>query len=275
VQLYKAAIGARGQRFYYEQFARFKRRGVVGASWNWPAFVATLPWLIYRKMWLPAAAYAALPLVAALPMMVAFAFFGDNAWVLVWGIAIVYGVAAFVVPALYANALYFWHCQSKVREARVDSHELPQQLAYLERAGGTSLAGLVMAFAFALFPALAGAGALGYQWVVDARVRGEVADGIRAGKNALAAVSKYFARSRRLPVTLQETGYLPTLPKSVRAIRVDPRSGAVLVELAGGVIDGSMVKLLPGNDKFDPDAAKCVSHDVPARYLPTECRPDA
>ena len=58
-ELYRAAIGPHGQDYYMRQFAKFDAHGKTGVSWHWPAYWATLNWLIYRKMWGWALAYAA------------------------------------------------------------------------------------------------------------------------------------------------------------------------------------------------------------------------
>ena len=56
--LYRAAIGPIGTGFYLPIFNRFEAADRGGISWNWPASLATLNWLAFRKLWSAALAYA-------------------------------------------------------------------------------------------------------------------------------------------------------------------------------------------------------------------------
>ena len=58
-ELYRAAIGPSAQDYYLKHFLRFDSEGKTSATWHWPAYWATLNWLIYRRMWAWALGYAA------------------------------------------------------------------------------------------------------------------------------------------------------------------------------------------------------------------------
>ena len=116
-ELYRAAIGPRGQDYYLRQFTRFDAAGKTGASWHWAAYWSTLNWLIYRKMWGQALAYLAAVLgMALLVFGVGKLLFNysDTTGLLLF---LAFLTAAFVVPGLYANAWYYNFCNEKISAA--------------------------------------------------------------------------------------------------------------------------------------------------------------
>jgi cell division septation protein DedD len=125
-ELYRAAIGPRGQDYYLRQFARFDTAGKTGASWHWAAYWSTLNWLIYRKMWGQALAYVAAVLGMALLV------FGIGKLLLNYdsttGLALflLFLTAAFVVPGLYANAWYYNFCNEKISAALRTTQDVKQ-----------------------------------------------------------------------------------------------------------------------------------------------------
>lgn len=116
-ELYKAAIGSRGQDYYLRHFLKFDAGGKTGVSWHWPACCATLSWLAYRKMWRWALTYAALLLGLALLV------FGVGKLVFDYSessgllLSLLFLGAAFVLPGLYANAWYYIFCSEKISAA--------------------------------------------------------------------------------------------------------------------------------------------------------------
>lgn len=125
-ELYRAAIGPRGQDYYLRQFARFDTAGKTGASWHWAAYWSTLNWLVYRKMWGQALAYVAAVLGMALLV------FGVGKLLLNYdsttGLALflLFLTAAFVVPGLYANAWYYNFCNEKISAALRETQDVQQ-----------------------------------------------------------------------------------------------------------------------------------------------------
>lgn len=116
-ELYRAAIGPRGQDYYLRQFTRFDTAGKTGASWHWAAYWSTLNWLVYRKMWGQALAYMAAVLGMALLVFgvgkLLFSY-SDTTGLLLF---LAFLTAAFVVPGLYANAWYYNFCNEKISAA--------------------------------------------------------------------------------------------------------------------------------------------------------------
>ena len=117
VELYRAAIGPRGQDYYLRQFTRFDAAGKTGASWHWAAYWSTLNWLVYRQMWSQALAYVASVLGLALLV------FGVGKLVLNYSdttgllLFLLFLTTAFVVPGLYANAWFYNFCNERISAA--------------------------------------------------------------------------------------------------------------------------------------------------------------
>lgn len=125
-ELYKAAIGPRGQDYYLRQFLKFDADGRVSATWHWPACCATLNWLVFRKMWDWALAYGAALLGLALVIFGVGKLlfnYSDSTGLL---LLLLFLTAAFVLPGLYANAWYYTSCSKKISAALRNTAEVKE-----------------------------------------------------------------------------------------------------------------------------------------------------
>ena len=156
-ELYRAAIGPRGQDYYLRQFAKFDANGKTGPTWHWPAYWATLNWLFYRRMWGWALAYAAALFGTALLI------FGLGKLVFSYsdstGIALflLLMTAAFILPGMYANAWFYAHCNEKISAALRSSAEIKDACDVLSDQASSSKRGFALASAnVAMMALLAG-----------------------------------------------------------------------------------------------------------------------
>jgi cell division septation protein DedD len=144
-ELYRAAIGPRGQDYYLRQFARFDANGRTGASWHWPAYWATLNWLIYRRMWGWALAYVASLLGLGLVIFgvgkLVFSY-SDTTGLLLF---MVFLTAAFVLPGLYANAWFYTYCNEKISAALRSTSEIKDACEVLRSEASTNTRWLTLA----------------------------------------------------------------------------------------------------------------------------------
>lgn len=132
-ELYRAAIGPRGQDYYLRQFTRFDANGKAGTSWHWPAYWSTFNWLVYRRMWGWALAYA-----GAL-LGLAFLIFGvgkllfnySDATALLLFLLLL--TVAFVWPGLYANAWFYTHLNEKISAVLRESADVETARVALAR----------------------------------------------------------------------------------------------------------------------------------------------
>lgn len=137
-ELYRAAIGPRGQDYYLRQFARFDANGKTGPTWHWPAYWSTVNWLIYRKMWVWALAYVAAPLGLALAIFgigkLVFSY-SDTTGVLLFLVLL---TGAFILPGLYANAWFYTYCNEKISATLRSTHEIKDTCEALAEQASTS-----------------------------------------------------------------------------------------------------------------------------------------
>lgn len=136
-EFYKVIVGPKNHDYYLHHFAAFHSYGKAGASWHWPAFFFSFFWFLYRKMWLDAFLY------------LFWSFFILSVDAAMHCNFILYFVGIFIVPSMYANALYYNHCKDKISAVKASPHDLQRQLDELSRKGGTSLmVALIVPFFF-------------------------------------------------------------------------------------------------------------------------------
>ena len=130
--LYQALIGPVHTDYYLEHFARFDAAGKGGASWNWAAFVNPLGWLAFRRMWTEALLFASLSVLLALALFGALPLLWGSSQELLLGSLALYLATLALLPALWANALYYRHCNRQVTQvlaAAPDIRQTREQLA--------------------------------------------------------------------------------------------------------------------------------------------------
>lgn len=115
--LYRAAIGPVSNGYYLPIFTRFEAADHAGISWNTAASLLTLNWLVFRKLWVAALAYVGIVVAVALLVFgighLVFQFSGTLMMVLGLG----FGLAAFVLPGLFGNALFHTECRKAMAKA--------------------------------------------------------------------------------------------------------------------------------------------------------------
>ena len=271
-ELYRAVIGPSNQGYYLSRFSRFDKSGGAGVSWNWPAFFVTFYWLLYRKMWLSALLYLILPNLVFFLIGVVGSLAGTSANALTGVASLVVLVALFVVPPMYANALYYRHCAKKIAEARAASPDLQRQLGELSGKGGTSNIALIIVFVFMAVFVLGILAAVAIPAYQDYTVRAQVAGGIAAGRSAAASVGNYYQQRQQVPTTLAQAGFAEQLPPVVKELGLNPQNGTLTVTMASGPISGKSFLLVPSLDEKKQVIWKCMTKDIPNKYMPQACR---
>jgi hypothetical protein len=205
---YEYFIGHRNTDFYLAAFKKFDAgNGVV--SWNWPAFFLTLPWLLYRKMWLNAILYWLLvPIVSAF-LGLLLAGVSEDPDVAVLGYYGVNFAISFLFVPMISNRLYYVHARSKIQKIVNHVSDADDQLRRVSQAGGTSSAGAIAVTIFivvALIGILAAIAIPAYQ---DYTIRAQVSEGVNLSAGAKAAVTEYYLDTRQFPANNDEAGLLP------------------------------------------------------------------
>ena len=149
--LYRAAIGPVSNGYYLPIFTRFEEADHAGISWNSAAAVNTVNWLVFRQLWAAALAYVGT--VVALVLLV----FGIGRLVfqfsdtLMMALALGFGLAAFVLPGLFGNALLHTEYRKRMTAAVGAHAEIKDACIQLSRQASTRRRAIALAVANAAF----------------------------------------------------------------------------------------------------------------------------
>ena len=273
-EFFKAVIGPKNQDYYLSQFARFDEAGKARVTWHWPALFVTFYWLLYRKMWLNAFLYFVAPYVIMIPVGIVAAIAGTSGGgdsILAVGNLLFLG-AVFLLPPLFANALYYRHCKKKIAEVRASTGEVQRQLGELSGKGGTSGVIIIFILAFVFIAILGILAAIAIPAYQDYTTRARTVEGTSVGKSAADAVANYYYSHQVVPSSLSQAGYVPSPSQAIRSVEVNGDSGVVSVIMAGPPIEGKALLLIPSIGANNQIVWKCASKDIPDKFLPHHCR---
>lgn len=131
--LYRVALGPVNAEHYLPIFARFDDAGRTTTTWNWPAALFTLSWLVFRQLWGAALVYVAA--AEGLALLV----FGLGRQFLHWPQPVEWGILAAIalfscaLPGLFANAVLHTEIRKRIARALSVSRTVPEAAALLER----------------------------------------------------------------------------------------------------------------------------------------------
>lgn len=271
-EAWRAAIGARNAAYYLPRL-RAQHEAGRRALWHWPAFFISFYWLLYRKLWLAALAYLVLPYLLALVLAIGLQTAGAQhsaggsvMWLLYLG-------AFFLGPPLAANSLYYAHTKRLIDRHRAGARSREQFLALLEAKGGTSnIAVVVIALLAVVFVVgiLAAVAIPAYQ---DYTKRAKSSEAILAGMSVATQVSEQFARTGKIPSSLDEYRSGALLSKYVTDLRIDPKNGVIEMQVVFGPdAGGGKIYLIPEAKDGRAVTWSCRAEPAMARYVPPSCR---
>ena len=295
IEYVEAAIGPRNTDYYLRKFERFGSSGGY-VSWNWPAFFVPLLWMLYRKMWLWAALYFfATPFVFSVVFVILAATLPETTAVIAGWTLWLAGI--FIVLPMFANALYYQTCQTRIAEVKRYRVERRRQLERLWNMGGTSNVGVIVACILPV-PFIGILAAIAIPAYQDYTVRAQVAEGLSLAAEAKAAVAETFVNNGVVPQDREDAGMSPaptdTRGKYVSAIEInDGRIDILYGNEANRIIAGQVLSITPYGKLGDGDSWslvwRCGHAPVPAgatheiapyetsnirqQYLPITCRP--
>lgn len=271
-ELYRAVIGPKNQDAYLEYFREADRLSKTPASWHWPAFFITFNWMLYRKMWGASAIYFLLPYLVLIPIGIAGAVIGKNSEEFMGLSYLAFFAILFVLPPMYAKALYYRHCKKKIAEARKSSVEIQRQIGELTGRGGTSNAVFILVLIFGSISVIGILAAVALPAYQDYTVRAKIAEATVIAKNASNSVESYYFQTKQIPSTIEETGFITPRNASISGVSVDSQNGVVTVLMATSPIQGKSLLMVPSQTADGTITWKCQSSDIPQKFLPQACR---
>ena len=267
--LYADALPERHRDYYLKEFRRVDAGKALGLSWNWAALLFTFSWLRYRRMH----RYSRVYLFVSAPVLL-FLFWLAHADRCAAGMTrtvfpnVLLGLllAGYVLPALFANRLYFRFVRKQIAVAQrlVTGKEALEQR--FRRSLGTaanwgSWTVMTAVVVFTLWAA---------QAHVGVEIRARVGEVVSAGSAYRYAVTKFFADNGRFPVNLEEIGSYFGPHRCVSAITLE-KDGSIRVVAGFQPLAGKSVILTPTVRGREIVSWTCRGGDIPAKYLPGSC----
>lgn len=272
--LYRIAIGPAADR-YVRRFMHFEQKGRATPGWHWPSLLFPACWAFYRKLWALGVLYALLPLAGA------FAFAAIEPWFeradLVWiGAALLcVWILPGILPALLADTLLYNHCRYRVFRAEQGASGATHAVQRLARGSPTSTTAALFFGGGALVCILGMVVPPLVQAYQERAIRMQVGQALAALREVEEDIEARWPVSRLLPQQSSHAGLRahPSAPL-IGTVHVDPASGRLRVAFSDAqpVLAGKTLLVAPTRDARDRWRWMCVPVDIPARYLPPECR---
>jgi len=276
-ELLAACIGPKNTDYYIRIFEKF-RSGGGPASWNWPSFFLTIPWLLYRKMWGYTLLYwFGLP-IGLVILMVTISEITQDVGVASSFYYLSYIFVAFVLVPVFANRLYFGHVNNKVEKARQKFESPTDQLREIHRVGGTGGAGAIVAVAFLVVAIIGILAAIAIPAYQDYTIRAQVSEGLSISSGAKAVVAGYIQDTGTFPPDNRTAGL--ESPNRItgqyvnRLVVVDGTIFVIYGKNANANIRGKSVVLTPVLSNQSFIGWDCYSTGIPNKWLPEACRGD-
>ena len=258
---YEAVVRKRWQ-YYAPRFERFARGEWL--SWNWAAFVATLAWLRYRKLYAWSWAYFFVSTPFLLAVFLISEFGGDDceralgpapssvAGLTVTVLALIF--LQWVLPPLVANPLYFNHVRTLIGKKK--------------RAAGTG--GYIGALALQALVLIGAAVTIPNSAMYT--YRSMVSEGVSLVAGPKVHLQEYVNEHRRLPARIEEvTGDVSGKYVDRLVLESDGTIRVIFGDRARK-LSGHSVSFVPENKDGRIVDWVCRSNDLPDQCLPTSCR---
>ncbi|TMH01140.1 MAG: DUF2628 domain-containing protein [Betaproteobacteria bacterium] len=272
--LFRVAVGPRAD-YYVPRFLRYEKAGKTSLGWHWPAFFLPSVWAFYRKLWVPGLAFALLPLMGAVAFGSIEPALGNSSVVWFGSAALLILILPNVIAALFANALVYSRVKTLMRRAQARAGDTSDMAHGLARRPPTTVAIAILfgGAAIMLAPRLV-APAL-YAMYQDRTIRTRVIESLAAVKPLQRQVEDNWIRFKAIPRALDDAATLMQLGGLVvDNVSFSPIDGRLRLALGSTIeeLAGKTILLAPTVDRSQHMRWVCVPVDIPAKYLPQECR---
>ena len=261
-------VGPKNSHYFTHAFREFAAGGSV--TWNWPVLFVTLPWLLYRKMWLYSLGYMiCVPIGLMIIARVAALAVGSGAGISIYYVP--YFVVAFILAPMFATRLYYTHGRNKIGNIKARTPSVEEQRLEVARAGSTSVVGNIAAMLLTFIGIIAAISNI----PEDVFSRAQVAEGLNLSGAAKAAVTEHYQDYNQFPSDNVSAGLPPATDiqgKYVSSVQID--AGEIVVTYgndANSDIHGDTLVLRP--ELSDQRVHwVCFSLEIASKNLPAACR---
>lgn len=273
-EIWRAAIGPKNTEYY---LTRFREQHASGrrSLWNWPAFLLTFYWLLYRKLWLPAIGYFVLPYVILAVVGVAAASLGaskDSGDAIMGMVWLAYFGVVFIAPPMFANSLYYSRIRALIAQHSATAQSRDRLIATLEAKGGTSRAAAILVGVFVVIGLIGILAAIALPAYQDYTYRAKSTEAIVWGKSLAQAVGDHIESTGQIPENLDTVWQSPK-SKYVSSIKIDRNNAVIEMEISfGSSTRGGNVYLIPSVTDANKVTWTCEAEPAMKRFVPRECR---
>jgi Tfp pilus assembly major pilin PilA len=273
-QLYATVIGPKNTEYYLEYFTKADLLGRAEVSWHWPALFANFYWMLYRKLWVPAAVYFFAPAVAVilagvLAQVLELGPSASAAFMLLASLGVGY-----VLPAMYGNRWYYNRCRELVDRAKRVHDSREDQLQWLAREGGTSRAAIWFSVILATLFGVGILAAIAIPAYQDYTTRAQVTEGLNLAGAAKAAITEAYTNTGEWPKDNASAGLPEQISgKYVESVQV-VGSGLIITfrdaEPVSNPLRGKDLYLVAGLSSNGDVAWQCGSKTMRAGIEPAQ-----
>ncbi|MEO8303009.1 MAG: pilin [Betaproteobacteria bacterium] len=272
--LFRIAVGPAADH-YAPRFLEYERTGRSFPSWNWAAPWVPTVWAFYHKLWEAGLAFALWPVAAMAMFGVVDPYLGDSALASLACAVLLLWVVPGIVAALTADTLLYRKTRSLVREAEAQTVRPEETARLLGERTPIALGSAVFLGAVAMLSSMMVAMPELQTAVADRVVRTRVTEALASLHPLQRQIEEAwgFARSSLIAPNAETVG--PQRGTELAgSVTVNLDSGRVRLALGPSIpeLTGRSILLAPSIDRQERVRWICVPVDIPARYLPHECR---
>jgi len=270
--LFRMAVGPAAD-YYAPRFLEYERVGRSFPSWNWAPVLAPAVWAIYRRLWLSGLAFIAWPLLAIAIFWIALPHLSDINAIALVATGIVVWLMPSVVGALLGNTLLYRRARGLIRTAEARTTQTDKAARWLSRR--TVIAPLQAAVAAAVMVVALGATLPSLQSAyADQVVRSRIVEMMAAIQPLQRQLEEWFISRSPTDAPQIDMAEARAGAESLAKVNVSLTNGRVRLALGPSIpeLSGRSILLAPAIDRWRQVRWICIPVDIPARYLPEECR---
>lgn len=271
--LFRMAVGPAAD-YYAPRFLEYERIRRSFPSWNWAAPWFPTVWAFYHKLWVAGLAFALWPVAAMELFGFVDPYLGDSTFVAFAAALLLLWVVPGVVAGMIANTLLYHKARELVRDAEEETARTDEAARLLGERAPIALGSALLLGCVAIMSSLMVVAPVLQTAVADRVVRTRVAEALGALRPLQRQIESGWdvAKLSLVAPNYELIGQFGS--DFLAAVNVSLESGRVRIALGPLIpqLAGRSILLAPALDRDERVRWICVPIDIPARYLPHECK---